>query len=470
VSASPLPLVRLDYTNCTRQRLGSRAGIGEAALRPLLRRGERALADLLAEARAGKLGFAELPTREDLARESQRLAHRFLKRFDTLLVLGMGGSALGARALIESLARAGAPSSGARRLEGRVIVLDTLEPAVVQGTLRGLDPRRTVVNVVSKSGDTLETAALFQAARERFGSALGAQQASRHFVFTVGPERGELGEWARQAGAELVEMPGGVGGRFSVLTQVGLLPAAFAGVDVRAVVAGASRMADVCHLAPPARNPALVSAALLLLERQRGRSTQVVFHYGRALRGLAAWYAQLWAESLGKRFDMRGRRIDWGQTPLVAEGPADQHSLLQLLLEGPDDKVVTFWEVERHGEDGPLPRADGGAGVLGMLAGKRLADLMCIQKRATAVALTRAGRPNMTLSLPELGAHAVGQLLYLLEYQTAVAGRLLGLNAFDQPAVEFGKKVARALLGGPAEPEQRRWLRRAGEPDERYVI
>jgi glucose-6-phosphate isomerase len=470
VSSPALPLIRLDYANCMRARLGPRAGLGDAALRPLIQRGRRALAELLAEARAGKLGFAELPTREDLARESHRIAHRCLKRFDTLLVLGMGGSALGARALIEALARGGSPSSGARRLEGRVVILDTLEPAAVQGTLRALDPQRTVVNVVSKSGDTLETAALFQAARERFSAALGAQEAARHFVFTVGPERGELGEWAQGAGAEVVEMPAGVGGRFSVLTQVGLLPAAFAGVDVRAVVAGASAMADVCHLAPSARNPALMSAALLLVERRRGRGTQVVFHYGRAVRGLAAWYAQLWAESLGKKYDVRGRRIEWGQTPVVAEGPADQHSLLQLLLEGPDDKVVTFWEVERHGEDGALPRAEGRAGILGMLSGRKLADLMRIQKRATAVALTRAARPNLTLSLPELGAHAVGQLLYLLEYQTALAGRLLGLNAFDQPAVEFGKKVARALLGGRAEPEERRWLRRAGDTDERYLI
>lgn len=465
------PLVRLDFANCMRARLGARAGLSEAALRPHLKRGSRILADLLAETREGRLAFAELPYREDLARESHRIAHRHLKRFDTLLVLGIGGSALGARALTEALGRPGAPSSGARRLAGRVIILDTLEPATVQGVLRTLDPQRTLVNVVSKSGDTLETAALFGAVRERLARALGAAEVPRHLVFTVGPERGELGAWAAAAGAEVVEMPAGIGGRFSVLTEVGLLPAAFAGVDVRGVVAGASAMADVCHLAPPRRNPAFLSAALLVLQRDRGRDCQVVFHYGRTLRALGAWYAQLWAESLGKRYDLKRRRVEWGQTPLVAEGPADQHSLLQLLLEGPDDKVVTFWEVERQGEDGSLPQAASGRdGVLGLVSGKGLGELMRIEKRATAVALARAGRPSLTWILPEVSPHASGQVLYLLEYQTVIAARLLGINPFDQPAVEFGKQVAAALLGGRSEGEEKRWIRRAAEVDARYLV
>jgi glucose-6-phosphate isomerase len=471
VSGTGLPLIRLDFANCMRARLGPRAGLAEAALRPYLKRGNDVLAQLLAEIRSGKMAFAELPSREDLARESQRIAHRHLKHFDTLLVLGMGGSALGARGLIEALSTPGAPSSGARRQAGQVMILDTLEPATVQGALRGVDPARTLVNVVSKSGDTLETAALFGLVRERFGRALGAAELPRHLIFTVGPERGVLGAWATASGAEIVEMPAGVGGRFSVLTQVGLLPAAFAGVDVRSVVSGASAMADICHLAPPRRNPAFLSAVLLLVERDRGRECQIVFHYGRSLRGLAAWYGQLWAESLGKRHDLRGRVVEWGQTPVVAEGPADQHSLLQLLLEGPDDKVTGLWEVEQHSEDGVLPEAENGAdGVLRLLAGKKLADLMRVQKASTAVALARAGRPNFTWILPQITPHVAGQLIYLLEYQTVIAARLLGINAFDQPAVEFGKQVAYALLGGPVPAEQKRWIRRAGERDPRYVV
>lgn len=466
-----LPLVRLDFANCMRARLGARTGVSEAALRPLLRRGARLLARLLAETRDGRLAFAELPYREDLARESHRIAHRHLKRFDTLLVLGIGGSTLGARALIDALALPGHPSSGARRFSGRVVVLDTLEPRTVQNALRSLDPHLTMVNVVSKSGETLETVALFEVVRERFGRALGEAELPRHLVFTVGPERGALGGWAAASGAEVVEIPSGVAGRFSVLTPVGLLPAAFAGVDVRGVLAGASAMADVCHLAPPRRNPAFMSAALLVLQRARRRECQIIFHYGRTLRGLGAWYAQLWAESLGKKHDLRGRRVEWGQTPVVAEGPADQHALLQLLLEGPDDKVITFWEVERQAEDSVLPSAAAGTdGVRGLLSGRRLTDLMHIEKRATAVALARAGRPNMTWLLPEVSPHAVGQLLYVLEYQTVIAARLLGLNPFDQPAVEFGKQVAGALLGGPAAAEEKRWIRRAADVDPRYLV
>ena len=471
MSDPALPLIRLDYADCMRERLGGRAGLSAGALAPYLKRGRKLLGQLLAELRAGKLAFAELPSREDLARESQRLAHRHLKRFDTLLVLGMGGSALGARALLEALTPFPAAPGGARRTSGRVIVLDTLEPCTVLGVLRALDPQRTLVNVISKSGDTLETTALFELVRERFTRALGVAQLPRHFIFTVGQERGTLGAWAAAAGCEVVLMPAGVGGRFSVLTQVGLLPAAFSGVDVRAVVAGASAMADLCHLAAPRANPAFLSAALLVLQRARGRDCQVVFHYGRTLRGLGAWYAQLWAESLGKRFDLRGRRVEWGQTPLVAEGPADQHSLLQLFLEGPDNKMTSFLEVEKQADDGRLPQAPSGVdGLFGLLSGKRLADLMRAQKRGTAVGMVRAGRPSMTWILPELTPHVMGQALYLFEYQTVIAARLLGINPFDQPAVEFGKQVAVALLGGPVAAEEQRWIRRAAESDPRYIV
>jgi glucose-6-phosphate isomerase len=465
-----LPRVRLDYGNCMRARLGTRRALSPAALKPHFRRGAKVLAELLAEIRAGRLPFAELPWREDLARQALRAAHRHVKRFDTLLLLGMGGSALGARALIEALSE-GVETNGPHPA-GRVRILDTLEPGSVQNVLRKIDPRRTLVNIVSRSGDTLETVALFELVRARFERALGAAELPRHLLFTVGPGGGALGEWAASAGAEVLEMPEQVPGRFSVLGQAALLPAAFAGANIRAVLAGASAMADICHLAPPHRNPAFVSAVVLVTQASLGRRQQVVLHYGRTLRGLAAWYAHLWAESLAKRVNPRRKRIDLGQMPIIAEGPTDQQSLLQRLSEGPDDELVVFWEVERHADEGMLPETPAVAanGAMARLAGRSLGDLMRLEKRATAVALTRAGRPNLTWVLPELTPHVVGQLVYVLEYQTVAAARLLGINAFDQPAVEFGEQVTAALLGSSTKADTRRWIRRAGGPDPRCLV
>jgi len=465
-----LPRVRLDYGNCMRARLGTRRALSPAALKPHFRRGAKILAELLAEIRDGRLPFAELPWREDLARQALRTAHRHLKRFDTLLLLGMGETALGARALIRALSEnAGVDEP---HPTGRVRILDTLEPSSVHNVLREIDPRRTLVNIVSLSGDMLKTVALFELVRARFERTLGADELPRHLLFTVGSGGGALGGWAVRAGAEVLEIPEHVPGRFSVLSQAGLLPAAFAGANVRAVLAGASAMADICHLAPPHRNPAFVSAVVLVTEASLGRRRQVVLHYGRTLRDLASWYAHLWVESLAKRGDSRRKRVDSSQMPIIAEGPADQQSLLQRLGEGPDDELVVFWEVERHADEAVLPKTPAVAanGALAHLAGRSLAGLMRLEKRATAVALTRAGRPNLTWLLPELTPHVVGQLVYVLEYQTVAAARLLGIDAFDRPPTGFGEQVTAALLGTSTRADTRRWIRRAGGADPRCLV
>jgi glucose-6-phosphate isomerase len=186
---------------------------------------------------------------------------------------------------------------------------------------------------------------------------------------------------------------------------------------------------------------------LYLLATRRQRSIQVLMPYADGLLQLADWYRQLWAESLGKRVDRRGRKVETGQTPVTSLGATDQHSQVQLYMEGPQDKVVTFLEVERLRKEVAIPKAHADLASLGYLGGRSLGELLAAEKRGTEIALTAAGRPNFTYRLPTINEHVLGQLIYLFEFQTAIAGELYGINAFDQPGVEAGKVAAFALMG-----------------------
>jgi glucose-6-phosphate isomerase len=239
-----------------------------------------------------------------------------------------------------------------------------------------------------------------------------------------------------------------VGGRFSVLTAVGLLPAAFLGLDVDALLQGARDMRRHCWSAAPERNAGVMGAVLLyLMARKRSRNIQVLMPYAGSLVALADWYRQLWAESLGKRVDRKGRVVETGQTPVTALGATDQHSQVQLYMEGPQDKVVTFLEVQEFRPDVRIPRRFPDLASTGYLGGRTLAELLTAERRGTEIALTGAGRPCFTYLLPRIDAHVVGQLIYLFELQTALSGELYGIDAFDQPGVEAGKVAAYALMG-----------------------
>jgi glucose-6-phosphate isomerase len=236
-----------------------------------------------------------------------------------------------------------------------------------------------------------------------------------------------------------------VGGRFSILTAVGLLPAALCGIDTAALLDGAAEMAARCEASKLRDNPAgLVAALHFLHDTQKGRSIHVLMPYADRLRSLAAWYVQLWAESLGKRFNRNGKRIECGPTPLPAVGATDQHAQVQLFMEGPRDKLVTFLAVEAPERDITIPSTDGPSAYLG---GTTLGQLLDAERVGTTQALASDGRPSITLTLPRIDAGAMGELLFLYEAATALSGELYGIDAFDQPGVELGKRLAFGLLG-----------------------
>jgi glucose-6-phosphate isomerase len=229
------------------------------------------------------------------------------------------------------------------------------------------------------------------------------------------------------------------------LTAVGLLPAWIAGVDIDGLLRGAAMMAERCTKPALAENPASVLAAVACLHhRLRQRPLHVMMPYADALRPFAAWYVQLWAESLGKRVNRRGQTVETGPTPLAAIGATDQHAQVQLFMEGPRDKLITFVRVKAAGRDVVVPRADGD---FAYLSGVSMNALLDAEREGTTQALAQDGRPSLTLTLDALDAEHVGGLVFLYEAATAIAGELYAIDAFDQPGVEEGKRLAFGLLG-----------------------
>jgi len=243
-------------------------------------------------------------------------------------------------------------------------------------------------------------------------------------------------------------IPAGVGGRFSELTPVGLLAAAICGIDIHQLLEGALAMDQwIRDSKGVISNPAQLRATLAHLSWQKGKNISVFMPYADGLKTMADWYAQLWAESLGKRFDRQGQVVHVGQTPVKALGVTDQHSQVQLYVEGPDDKVITFVTVEKFKETQLIPIDLELPEDIQFLGGRTLEELLFAEQKATEYALTLAGRQHQKITLPTLDAYNVGQLLLLLEWETAYIGELLNINAFNQPGVEEGKNGTYALMG-----------------------
>ena len=408
--------------------------------------------------RNGEMGFFRLPGDEDLAARSREAAHDLGRDLDALVVIGIGGSALGLAAIRDALL-----PSGWNELDGearggwpRLYILANPDPETLTALLPRIDPERTLFNVISKSGTTAETLAQLMAIWPRIEGALGAEGLSRRLVVTTSADRGPLSELAAGRGLKLLPIPEAVGGRFSVLSPVGVFPAAVLGVDVGEMLRGARQLAARASTPELADNPAGMLATLLhRADTELGHPVQLFMPYADGLRGFAYWAQQLWAESLGKALDTEGRLVETGPTPLPAFGATDQHSILQLMMEGPRDKVVVFLAPEAPRRDIEIPRLFADEPAFGYLGGHTLFQLLQGERRATAEALRRAGRMNMTIVFERLDARSLGGLFMLFQIAVAYAGALYGVDPLDQPGVELGKALTGGLLGrgGCPDPE-----------------
>ena len=417
----------------------------------------------------GELGFLDLPEDAALLAQTTRFAEQVRGRFTDVVVLGIGGSALGPIALRTALRPPAwnALPDTARGGQPRLLVLDNVDPDTILATMSGLDLERTLFLVTSKSGGTAETMAQYLLVRGALDERLGAR-ATEHLVFITDPSKGSLRPIAQQQGITALDIPANVGGRFSVLAPVGVLPAALIGIDVAALLAGAGDLRRRCAEGELAANPAGAFAVLQWLAHERhGRGIHVLMPYADPLRDFAAWFVQLWAESLGKILP-DGTSV--GPTPLPALGATDQHSQVQLFMEGPADKTVTFVAVAGREGRGEIPSLHADVPDLAYLGGHTLGALLDIERRATAGALAARGRPNMTLTLDTVDAWHVGGLIMLLEIATAYAGELYGVNAFDQPGVELGKRFTYGMMGRPGFEEARTEFERLPQSDPRRRV
>ena len=416
--------------------------------------------------------WRRLPARTELLDACRRRADEVLGQDapDSFVVLGIGGSALGNSALMAALApvyQEWRPPAG----RPRVFVLDSVDPDWLGEFFESVDPARCHFNVISKSGGTIETSSQFLVAYDAVRRAVGGdEEARRRFTVTTDPAGGHFRELCDELGFATLPVPDGVGGRFSVLSPVGMFMAAVAGLDTEGLLAGAARVDAKLREAAPGDDPALAYALAHVLHMEQGRRIHVHFPYSHRLRLLADWYKQLWAESLGKRKGADGRELWTGPTPVKAVGPTDQHSQVQLYMEGPDDKVYTLVRLDRFGREVEVPEPFADSAAFRHLGGRKLSDLMEAERQGTEEALRRQGRPVCTLELCKLDAFHVGQYFLFFEVATAYAGGLLGIDPYDQPGVEHGKKAALALMDCAGFEELAADIRAAREAQEPVVL
>ncbi|HEY4136037.1 MAG TPA: glucose-6-phosphate isomerase [Alphaproteobacteria bacterium] len=442
-----------DIATCLAGRIGD-GGIPEAELDAAVALTARALDRLRGQARdpraTGSLPLLAVPSaRSDLIALRDVVA-RFRDSFDDVLVFGTGGSSLGGQTLCAlahwpvGLPRK--PGSGPR-----VHFFDNIDPVTFGKLHAGVDLGRTGVIVVSKSGSTAETAIQFFTLADDFIERFGKASLAKHMVVITEPavdgKANPLRRAAGRFGIPVFEHDPGVGGRYSALTNVGLLPAMIAGVDARKIRDGAQSALDAALAAKtPSESAPAVGAALAYVASRRGLNQSVLMPYVDRLAPFAFWYRQLWAESLGKD--------GHGTTPINALGTVDQHSQLQLYLGGPKDKLFTLILGPAEGAGDMVMPELAKEPEFSYLVGRTMGDLLDAEQRATAETLARNGRPTRVLRLPSVGEEAMGALMMHFMLETIITADLLGVDPFDQPAVEEGKVLARKYLAGmgPAVP------------------
>lgn len=363
------------------------------------------------------------------------VAQNLRKRFRYLAVIGIGGSSLGAQALVSALAEQ----------PERIAFFDNIAPEALFSSLKKLPLKNTALNIVSKSGSTTETVALSMVLCDLLKKKVG-EKWKEHIVITTDPRKGALRRLSQEFKLKALSIPPEISGRFSVFTPVGLFVAGFAGVNVNELLNGAMRI-DKHSRKSEAGKDAVFAAAVCDSLLWRKKRVFVIFSYSTALKKFGDWVAQLWAESLGKLQNTKGEEIHSGQTPIITLGTTDQHSLLQLFVEGPADKVYNFIEVEKPKQDVRIPQIFDREMGFTHFQGKTLGQLLKNELIGTLGALLKKRRPIMRIVLDELSAEEVGALMQFFILRVVYLAKILGINPFDQPGVELGKKITNSLLG-----------------------
>ena len=439
--------IKLDVNPMFREFTGEHA-IPRAELDSMLPELKKAHAAVEAGRGKGMQGWMDLPYNQDeILTAIENTAARVRKEFEAFVVLGIGGSALGPAAVQQALNHLHYNELPAEKRGGpRLYIEDNVDPERMAALLDVIDLKKTCFNVITKSGGTAETMSQYLIITDALKKAVGDDY-KRHIIITTSQTKGFLIKIAQREGYETFYIPDGVGGRFSELCPVGLIAAAVTGIDIRGLIAGAKEMDQRCASDDAYQNPALMDAGLMVLAMRHGVNMSVMMPYADSLKLMADWYAQLWAESLGKNETLDGKKCHVGQTPIKTLGVTDQHSQLQLYTEGPFDKALTFLKVESFRATTAIPHGCDDIPTIAFLGGKSHNQLIEAERKGTEYALYKSGRMSQTITLPEVNANTVGQLIYFFELVTAYSGALLNINTFNQPGVEESKIAAYAVMG-----------------------
>lgn len=431
--------------------IGDEHGVTNEQLKDLAEKTSPLIQQLNEERQGGKTPYRDLPYKSQIAQQVKKLVKQLEGRCENLVVFGIGGSTLGNIALQTALNPYMHNFDETQRKGPRLFVFDNVDPPQLVSFLEWLGDEldKTIFNIISKSGRTSETAAQFLIIRQLLLEKLGPDGLREQVVATTDGKKGTLRKIADESNLRCLEVPDGVGGRFTVLSAVGLFSAAMCRIDIDSLLEGARDMDTRVKCEDFYKNPAVINAAINYHFYNHDKKISVMMPYSYALKDLSDWYRQLWAESLGKAKNSTGKEVHIGPTPVKALGTTDQHSQVQLYREGPNDKLFTFLQVDNFDKDIKIGPAPDCAPELAFLAGNNLSTLLNNEKKATEYALLTNKRPCLTILFDKVSAYTIGQFIYLFEVTTSFAGALFSINPYDQPAVELGKEATFALMGKP---------------------
>ena len=427
-------MINIDYSNILGGKIGLQNGINERVLNNFCQKHQSYVKEIWQKKNESGYAFLNLPDDQKTLRKIKNFVSDQKKyKWENIVVLGIGGSALGAIALRGSLL---GPLYNLNN-KPRLFIVDNIDPTHIFNLLKTIKLSKSLFIVISKSGTTTEPMALYALVKEKLKKSF-PKNYQKHFVFVTDPKVGLLRKIAKEEKIKTFDIPPGVIGRFSVLSGVGLLPIAFAGADINGILKGAKIMREYIKKSRAKNNPALLLAAIqFLLDRRKGKTMTVIMPYSNYLFRIGDWYRQLLAESIGKN-----KRS--GPTPITALGTTDQHSQLQLYNEGPNNKLIIFLKPLKHCED--LKLGNILPTEMDFLNHQKIGNIIEAAYQGTAESLTQNKRPNLTINLPAINTETIGALLMLFEFQIAILGLLYKVNAFNQPGVEKSKQITKKII------------------------
>ncbi len=444
-------MIELNYRNVTQEVIGEENGLNIPEEFDYYR---ETILHIIADLNSNKdkpgqkLQWMNLGYNEETIWYVKEFAAMVENRFDNILILGLGGSALGGKAVCEALLPPywNFLTKEQRNNYPRIFFLDNIDPDQMNSLLNILDLKKTLVNVITKSGSTAEVMAQYMVIKELMEKELGDDY-RKNIIATTDRNVGILKQLSDQEGYKTFYIPDDVEGRFSVFSAVGLLPFALVGIDIEEMTQGVKDMDLALKNTDINYNIAAQNALIhFLMDVKKNKRISVMMPYSNRLRFVADWYCQLWAESLGKERDKDNKIVNTGQTPVKAIGVTDQHSQIQLYNEGPNDKIINFLRVKEFDTTLEIPNIFEYTGI-SYLGGKTMNKLFNAEADSTMASLIDYNRPNVTITIPKVTPYYLGQLLYMFEVQTAITGALYNIDAFNQPGVEQSKNYTYALLG-----------------------